>query len=72
MADLEEVAPGAMIRGVIPGHAVQIVSVDWIGNQAINLVYREPDGGVSETTLYRDDENHPGHRGAWPALVIRW
>ena len=60
MAALDDVKPGATVRGVVPGHSVRIVSVDWIGNQAINLVYREPDGGVSETTLYRDDENRLG------------
>ena len=56
MTTLEDVKPGAMIRGVVPGHSVPIVSVDWIGNQAVNVVYREPNGSVSETTLYRDDE----------------
>ena len=50
MTALEKVKPGAMLRGVVPGHSVRIVSVDWIGNQAVNVVYREPDGGVSETT----------------------
>ena len=67
MTVLEDVKPGALIRGVVPGHSAQIISVDWIGNQAINLVYREPDSGVSETTLYRDDENRLGieARGNW-------
>ena len=60
MTVLDDVKPGATIRGVVPGNSVRIVSVDWIGNQAINLVYREPDGGVSETTLYREDENRLG------------
>ena len=60
MAVLEKIKPGAMIKGVVQGHSVQIISVDWIGNQAINIVYREPDGGVSESTLYRDDENRLG------------
>ena len=60
MTALEDVKPGAMIRGVVPGHSVQIVSVDWIGNQAVNLIYREPSGGVAETTLYRDDEPRLG------------
>ena len=60
MTILEDVKPGAMVRGVVPGQSVQVVSIDWIGNQAINLVYREPDGGVSETTLYRDDEHRLG------------
>lgn len=56
MTILDDIKPGATIRGVVPGHLVQIVSTDWIGNQAINLVYREPNGGISETTLYREDE----------------
>ena len=57
MTVLDDVKPGTTIRGVVPGHSVRIVSVEWIGNQAINLVYRGPDDRVSETTLYRDDEN---------------
>ena len=71
MTALDDVKPGAMIRGVVPGHSVRIGSVDWIGNQAINLVYREPDGGISETTLYRDDENRLGNRDARLELIIR-
>lgn len=45
-----------MVSGVVPCQFVEVVSVEWIGNQAINLVYRIQGGGVSETTLYRDDE----------------
>ena len=56
MTVLEDIKRGAMVRGVVPGQSVQIVSAEWIGNQAVNLVYRAPDGGVKETTLYRDDE----------------
>ena len=33
-----------------------MVSVEWIGDQAINLVYRVQGSGVAETTLYRDDQ----------------
>ena len=66
MTALEDLRPGAMIRGVFPGHSVRIVSVDWIGNQAVNLVYREPDGGMSETTLYRDDEHRLGVEARGP------
>ena len=60
MTVLEDVKSGARVRGLVPGQSVQIVYVDWIGNQAINVVYREPQGGVSETTLYRDDEHRLG------------
>ena len=56
MTTLESVTPGAMVRGVVPGHPVQAVSVGWIGDQAINLVYRDPGGSVAETTLWREDE----------------
>ena len=35
MTVLEDVKPGAMIRGVVPGHSGRIVSADWIGNQAV-------------------------------------
>ena len=56
MGVLEDIGPGAMFRGVVPDQPVQVVSAEWIGNQAINLVYRGPNGGVSETTRWRDDE----------------
>lgn len=53
---LEDIRNGASVRGIAPLQAVQIVSVDWIGDQAMNVVFRSSDGSVSETTLYRDDE----------------
>jgi superfamily II DNA or RNA helicase len=56
MTRLEQIKNGAQLRGVVPGQPVVVVSVEWIGDQAINLVYRIPDGGVAETTLYRDDQ----------------
>jgi hypothetical protein len=57
MAALEAVRNGAIIKGIIPNQSVEIVSVDWIGDQALNVVYRSPSGSVAETTLYRDDEH---------------
>ena len=57
MITLEDVKNGAVVEGVAPGQSVEIVSIDWIGNQAINVVYRAPSGSVAETTLYRDDEH---------------
>ena len=56
MTVLEDVKSGARVRGIVPSQSVQVVSVEWIGNQAINVVYRNPQGEISETTLYRDDE----------------
>lgn len=57
MTALEDIKNGAVVEGVAPGQAVEIVSTDWIGDQAINVVYRAPSGTVAETTLYRDDEH---------------
>jgi SNF2 family DNA or RNA helicase len=57
LTKLEDIRNGASIAGVVPNQTVEAVSVEWIGDQAINLVYRIPGGSVSETTLYRDDEH---------------
>ncbi|MFC3724631.1 helicase-related protein [Neoaquamicrobium sediminum] len=57
MARLEDIRAGAMVRGIAPQQPVQVVSVDWIGQQALNVVYRHPAGAVAESTLYRDDEH---------------
>ena len=56
-ARLEDVKNGASVRGVASVQTVQIVSVDWIGDQAINVVFRDHNGTVAETVLYRDDEH---------------
>jgi len=56
-ARLEDIKNGSSVRGVVSAQAVQIVSVDWIGDQAINVVFRDHNGTVAETVLYRDDEH---------------
>jgi len=68
MTRLEDIKSGASVSGILPSQLVEAVSVEWIGDQAINLVFRVPGGSVSETTLYRDDEHRLGieQRGrAW-------
>jgi superfamily II DNA or RNA helicase len=56
-ARLESLKNGASVRGLASAQPVQIVSVDWIGDQAINVVYRDYNGVVAETVVYRDDEH---------------
>ncbi len=61
MIKLEQIKNGALITGVAPNQPVQVVSVDWIGDQAVNVVFRDQQNStVSETTLYRDDEHRLG------------
>ena len=45
------------MQGVVPNSAAEIVSVEWIGDQAMNVVFRGTTGNISEATLYRDDEH---------------
>jgi superfamily II DNA or RNA helicase len=68
VAVLEDLKNGAVVGGIVPGQPVEIVSVDWIGQQAVNAVYRAPGGSVAETTLYRDDE----HRLAVETRGLAW
>lgn len=56
MSKLEDIRGGATVRGIVPNEAVQVVSVDWIGDQAMNIVYRTFSGEVGERTLFREDE----------------
>jgi superfamily II DNA or RNA helicase len=56
-AKLESIKNGASVCGIASAQPVQIVSVDWIGDQAINVVYRDHNGSVAESVLYRDDEH---------------
>lgn len=56
MATLEDIKNGALVHGIVSGQLVEVVSVEWIGDQAINLVYRVQGSGVAEATLYRDDQ----------------
>ena len=68
MASLEDIRSGAIVRGIALNQSVKIVSVDWIGNQAINVVFRDQNGKVAERTLYRDDE----HRIKLDAKGLLW
>ncbi len=56
-ARLENIKNGASVRGIASAHPVQIISVDWVGDQVINIVYRDHNGAVAEAVLYRDDEH---------------
>ncbi len=56
MLKLEELTPGASVRGILPQAAVTVVSVQWHGSEALTLVYRDADGRVADELLFRQDE----------------
>ena len=41
---LEDLTPGARVRGVLPDRPVTVVAVEWHGTQALTLTYRDDSG----------------------------
>ncbi|RME72984.1 MAG: DUF3883 domain-containing protein [Verrucomicrobia bacterium] len=56
MAKLEDLTPGASIRGIRPNELVTVVAVKWYGSDAIELSYRDASGTPGTQIVYRDDE----------------
>jgi len=57
MARLEELQPGTRVIGLVPGPAVTIKSVSWIGQQAVELVFEDAAGVLHPRLVYREDEH---------------
>jgi len=53
---LEDIQPGAVLRGILPDALVLVISVQWHGSDALTLVYRDPAGKVADELLFRHDE----------------
>ncbi|MGD9902621.1 MAG: helicase-related protein [Vicinamibacterales bacterium] len=56
MATLEQLTPGASVRGILPDALATVVSVQWFGSEALELTYKTPAGTVANELLYRHDE----------------
>jgi superfamily II DNA or RNA helicase len=56
MTKLEDLAPNAAVRGVLPDALVTVVNVKWFGSSALELTYKDPSGRVANQLLYRHDE----------------
>lgn len=55
MLSLDKVIAGAKVRGLAGPSPVEIVRTEWIGSDALNVVYRGSDG-PAEVVLFRDSE----------------
>lgn len=55
MLALDKVVAGAKVRGLAGASPVEIVRTEWIGSDALNVVYRGADG-PAEVVLFRDAE----------------
>src|SRR3954454_20713727 len=56
MIKLEQLQPGAALRGIVPDAIVTVVSVQWYGSEALELTYKTATGKVANELLYRHDE----------------
>ena len=56
MSRLEEITPGAAIKGILPDALVSVINAQWFGSEALELTYKDPTGRVGNQLLYRHDE----------------
>ncbi len=52
MTRLEDLTPGAVVHGLVPGETVTVVA----GSRSVVLTYRTSTGRVDEQIVYRPDE----------------
>jgi hypothetical protein len=50
---LEDLQPGASVRGILPDGMVAVVSVAWHGSDALTLIYRQPNGKITDSGKVR-------------------
>ena len=54
MALLEDITPGVLVKGLLPGGSVTIVSVKRHGSTSVELVYQDASGHLGSELLYSD------------------
>jgi superfamily II DNA or RNA helicase len=55
MMTLEELKPGARVRGLVGNEIAEVVSANWFGDQAVDLVFRV-NGKVDQRVVFRSEE----------------
>src|SRR5437764_2294136 len=58
MALLEELTPGALVKGLLPGGIVTLVSVKQHGSIGAELIYKDASGHLGSELLYSDHVTH--------------
>jgi superfamily II DNA or RNA helicase len=57
MARLEDLAPGATVKGILPNEVVTIIDVKSHGSSVIEVVYKDTAGHVANELLFRERES---------------
>ena len=56
MPRLEDLTPGAQVKGILPGGPVTVISAKWHGTNVLELTYKDGEGRTDQALLYRDNE----------------
>ncbi len=56
MAHLENLTPGAAVKGIMPDRLVTVVQTKWFGSNCIELTYKDSQGKLGNELLYRTSE----------------
>jgi superfamily II DNA or RNA helicase len=56
MIRLEDLHPNTAVRGILPDGLATVVSVEWYGDTALVLIYKNAAGRLGQEMLYRHDE----------------
>lgn len=56
MTRLEDLCTGTRVNNLGGSGVATIESVQWIGQQALKVIFRDANGQLGERLLYRDDE----------------
>ncbi len=61
MTALEDLTAGASVRGLTASGAATVESVQWIGQQALKVIFRDGEGQLGERLLYRCKKTYRRH-----------
>ena len=71
MSRLEQLMPGASVRGLVAGAVAKIVQVEWFGDQAVKVTFEEPSGAVRNRLVYRERRGVARAGRSGSGLVVR-
>jgi SNF2 family DNA or RNA helicase len=56
MARLEDLVPGVIIQGILPGQRIRVIAIEWYGEDALDLTYEDAMGNREHELVYRSRE----------------
>ena len=57
MARLEDITVGSSVKGLVIGDTVTIIHVEWYGTNVIEVSYKDSNGNLANTMVYRENES---------------